>query len=190
MNVEASYSLQRTRKAPEDEYPLAEVSLGLLLHVKSHAPMPPSAMARLALRELRRMAGEVEVRNLKPAGGKANQAEAEPVVEVQISLKEKAPPVGAPADFSGLDKRIVNTAFRILDLVAKEDAAGGEALVSDLTHEVSAPTVARFLDATTPPGQAVAGWFRIEKRGRTKAIFLTQEGRRLAHTRLTIVAKA
>ena len=40
--------------------------MGLLLHVKSHVPMPEPALARLALRELRRLIGEAEVRHLKP----------------------------------------------------------------------------------------------------------------------------
>jgi len=65
METEASFSLQRRREAPRDEYPLAEVSLGLLLHVKSHVPMPEAALSRLALREMRRLVGEAEARHLK-----------------------------------------------------------------------------------------------------------------------------
>lgn len=81
LEKEASYGVQRLRKAPEDEYPLAEVSLGILLHVKTHAPMPEKALARLALRELRRMAGEVEVRNLKPHVSRGSQTAAPAAVE-------------------------------------------------------------------------------------------------------------
>jgi len=174
MEKAASYSFQRLRRAPEDEYPLAEVSLGLLVHVKAHAPMPESALARLALRELRRLVGEAEVRHLKLAAkGERSEPEKTPAAAQQE-------PSVSPADLAGLDKRIVNTAYRILDFVAQR---GGKALATELVEEVSAPTLARFLDPATPAGQAVAPWFLVEKHGRTRSITLTAEGRRIAQAR-------
>jgi len=51
--------------ARRHEYPLAGVSLGLVMQVTTHAPVPDSALARLALREIRRLVGEAEARHLE-----------------------------------------------------------------------------------------------------------------------------
>src|ERR1051326_7421886 len=102
------------RKAPEDEYPLGEVSLGLLLHVKTLTPMPQAAMARLALRELRRMTGEIEVRHLKATSKPTDSTAKDDATPIANGAHRKSPR-GNAVDLAGLDKRIVKTAYRILD---------------------------------------------------------------------------
>lgn len=150
--------LRREGRLGEGPVRSFQARLSLLLE----GEVPPGTERELALEILRRLAdgaspGDFDV---APEGSPSGSWE-------------------KPVD---LDLRVVKSAHRLVQEVARRSDRGRAVLASDLILDggLSAPTIGRLLREGNPGADYLARFVHISQHGRTKAIDLTPEGRVLA----------
>ncbi len=135
--------------------------------------VPAKAARRLALEHLRTLIENADEEELQPLTQAMHRTGATPEAPEQEQDWEK------PDD---LDLRVVKSAHRVIQEVARRGASGRAVLAADLVGSIglSAPTLGRLLRDGEPAHDYLAPYVIVTPHGRTKALDLTPEGRVLA----------
>ncbi len=172
------FELNRKQVLGENAWPLKGLHARVDVELDfGDVEVPPKAarrMALLALRELIENAEEEELQTLsRPMHRTGGVPDDERREESEANGWEK------PEE---LDLRVVKSAHRVIQEVAKRGMSGRSVLAADLVGAIglSAPTLGRLLRDGEPANSYLANFIVVTPHGRTKALDLTPHGRMLA----------
>lgn len=171
------YKLLLSETAAEEDYPLESVDVAIDVDVQVVDGVPDAASRKLAISALRRIAQQLEGEDLE------GDTDGRPLITTP--RPPRPPSLNHDDDWvrpAGIDMRIVKSAHKLVQEVAKRGENGRAVLASELIQEglVSAPTMSRMLRNDETAGQYLEPFVTITDAGRTKAIDLTAKGRLLA----------
>jgi hypothetical protein len=143
--------------------------------------VPDAAQRRIAMQALRRIIGNMDGGDLEPGDGDSPwriQTRRPPPRSLDHALSSEHEWV-RPA---GIDMRVIKSAHRVVEEIAKRGASGKPVLAAELVQDglVSAPTMSRLLRNDETAGQYLTPYMIVSTSGRTKALDLTPKGRLLA----------
>ncbi len=168
------FELNRKQVLGERAWPIKGLHARIDIELDFDGNVPAKAARRMAmemLRELIENTDEDELTALsQPMHRTASVPEREGSEEEDWSKPED------------LDLRVVKSAHRVVQEIAKRGMSGRAVLAADLVGSIglSAPTLGRLLRDGEPANRYLSDYVIVTPHGRTKALDLTPEGRMLA----------
>lgn len=176
MSLMRVFELNRKQVMGDEAYPLKGLHARLDIELDfGGLDVPASAARRMALEALRELLEDTEASDLQVLSRPLHEA-SRSTVETEES---DADGWEKPDD---LDLRVVKSAHRVVQEVAKRGVSGRAVLAADLVGSIglSAPTLGRLLRDGEHAHDYLSRYIRVTPHGRTKALDLTPEGRMLA----------
>ena len=164
------YELHRKESCDEAEWPLRSVKVRVSAEADFGGnAVPGPAQRRAILQALRRALENAEEGDVTILSN--------PITA--FTQKKEANSWEKPHD---LDLRVIKSAHRIVNEVARRSQSGRVVLASELVGSIglSAPTIGRLLRDGEKANDYLSQYVVVSSHGRTKALDLTPEGRLLA----------
>lgn len=164
------YELNVSEPLDEEFYPMAGVELSMKLNVDFEVHVPEAAGRRMALEALKRLVDDLEA------------FEFDVMDDEEAAIREAEAETGEWIKPGNLDMRVVKSAHRVVQEIAKRGESGRAVTASELVQSgiVSAPTMARLMKPDEESGSYMEPYLLISPAGRTRALDLTAKGRVLA----------
>lgn len=170
------FELNRKQVLGEGEWPLRGLHARLDIELDfGDADVPSKAARRIALQALQRLINDADEEELTALSQPMHRTAAVPV-------ETDAPRDGKWEKPDDLDLRVIKSAHRVVQEIARRGASGRAVLAADLVGSIglSAPTLGRLLREGEPGHGYLQKYVMVAPHGRTKALDLTPEGRVMA----------
>lgn len=177
----AHYRLVISESSSEEDFPLQHLDLEMNVHLDfGGIDVPDPARRRIAVHALKRIIDAIDGDDLEQDGAGR-----------RIPRRPSTRPPARQVEYesgddwirpAGIDMRVIKSAHRVVQEIAKRGVNGRAVLASELVQDglVSAPTMSRLLRDDEVAGQYLSPYLVVSASGRTKALDLTAKGRLLA----------